>query len=126
MLFFLVFFFMMALPALAQVDEDFPFEVNETIVIAIQTIFGIGLMAIVHFVKAGIKKLFPKYDQWTPMARHSLMYGVTLLIAAGATYFTLTQMAFMTTGRFIYYTVYTWGYINGFWKLLKELIRKVK
>lgn len=122
----LLFLIPVLLLAQGEVDPDFPFEVNDAIVAGIQTLFGIGLMAIVQFVKAGIKKVFPKYDEWEKIARHALMYGVTLLIAAGATYFTLTQMKMLETTRLIFYTVYTWGYINQFWKALKELTAKTR
>ena len=126
--FLFVLLFIVPLAVLAQeaVDPDFPFEVNDAIVAGIQTIFGIGLMAIVQFVKAGVKKVFPKYDEWSKVARHALMYGLTLVIAGGTTYFVLTSMHIMATTRFIFYTIYTWGYINQFWKALKELTRKAK
>lgn len=124
---FFVLAFLLVLPviALAQ-DADFPFELNEGLVAAIQTVFGIGLLGIVQLIKAGIKKVFPKYDQWSAIARHALMYGVTLIVSAGVTYFVLTQAGVMATGRFILYTVYAWGLSNQWWKALKELVGKNK
>jgi len=114
-----------ATPALAMAqDADFPFELNEAIVTGIMTIFGVGLMAIVQLVKQGIKKLIPSYENWTPVERHALMYAVTYVIALAATAFTLWQMQLMTTGRMLLYTIYTWGYINQFWKALKDLVKK--
>ena len=126
MIFLLMFLF--ALPVLAQdpVDPDFPFELNDAIVAAIMTVFGIGLMAIVNLVKSGIKKLLPNYDQWPALSRHALMYVVTLAIAAGATAFVLVQMKLWAFDRFILYAIYTWGYINQFWKALKGIIAKAK
>ena len=127
--FLLAFFLsMFTLPMLAQdpVDPDFPFELNDAIVTGIMTIFGLGLMAIVQFVKAGIKKLFPKYDDWPKLGRHALMYVVTLAVAAGATAFVLLEMKVWAFDRFVYYAIYTWGYINGFWKALKGIISKLK
>ena len=115
-----------ALPALAQVDPDFPFELNDAIVAGIMTVFGLGLMAIVNLVKTGIKKLIPNYDKWPKVSRHALMYVVTAAIAAGATAFVLIQMKVWAMDRFILYTIYTWGYINQFWKALKGVIGKAK
>jgi len=107
----------------AAVDPDFPFELNDSIVIAIQTIFGIGLMAITQLAKAGLKKIFKDWDNMPATARHGIMYFVTAIIATGATYFTLTQMSLMTAARLILYSIYTWGYISQFWKVLKESVK---
>ncbi len=121
----LVLLLLAATPALAMAqDVDFPFELNEAIVTGILTIFGVGLMAIVQLVKQGIQKLIPSYETWTATQRHALMYVVTLIIALAATAFTLWQMQLMTTGRMLLYTIYTWGYINQFWKALKDLVKK--
>jgi hypothetical protein len=125
---FLAMFFIAAPILLAQdpgaVDPDFPFELNDSIVVAIQTIFGLGLMAITQLAKAALKKIFKDWDSWRPMARHGIMYFVTAIIAAGATYFTLTKMGIMDSGRMVLYSVYTWGYMNQFWKALKDVVKK--
>ena len=83
-------------------------------------------MAITQLVKAGLRKIFKQWDSWRPEARHGIMYAATAAIATGATYFTLTQMQLMTTPRLILYSIYTWGYINQFWKILKEQAKKNK
>jgi len=115
------------LAALAGQDTgDFPFELDEGLVAAIQTVFGIGLLGIVQLIKNGIKKIFKDWDDWTPLARHAIMYALTGLISAGVTYFVLTQAAMMTTGRFILYGLWAWGLCNGRWKALKELVQKHK
>lgn len=119
--------FMLSLPLLAQAAEEyFPFELNDGIVAAIQTAFGIGLLGLVQLVKNGLKKIWPKYADLTPMARHAIMYALTLLITSGVTFFVLTQAHMLTTARFVLYDVYAWGLCNGFWKSLKELISKIK
>lgn len=119
--------FLLPILALAQedvVDPDFPFELNDSIVVAIQTIFGIGLMALTQLAKEGLKKVFKDWDQMTALARHAIMYAVTAIIAAAATYFTLNQMGMMTEARMILYSIYTWGYINQSWKALKEIVKR--
>lgn len=123
-------FFLAAPLLLAQeppaTDPDFPFELNDSIVIAIQTIFGLGLMGLTQLAKAALKKVLKNWDTYRPELRHGIMYGVTAVIAAGATYFTLNQMQLMTTPRMILYSIYTWGYMNQFWKILKENVKKHK
>ena len=105
-----------------EVDPDFPFELNDSIVVAIQTIFGLGLMAITQLVKAGLRRVFKQWNDWRPELRHGIMYFVTAVIATGATYFTLNQMQIMTTPRMLLYSIYTWGYMNQFWKVLKQKV----
>lgn len=109
---------------LAGQADDFPFELNDGIVAAVQTVFGIGLLGIVQLVKQGIKKLFKDWENWNKLARHAIMYLVTCALSAGVTYFVLSQAAMMTTGRFILYGIWAWGLCNGWWKGLKELINK--
>jgi len=108
------------------VDPDFPFELNDSIVVAIQTIFGLGLMAITQLVKAGLQKIFAGWNNFKPAVRHAIMYFATAIIATGATYFTLNQMKLLTTPRMLLYSIYTWGYINQFWKVLKQKVAKNK
>ena len=117
------FFLLLATPLLAQ-DEAFPYELNEAIVTGILTIFGIGLMAIVQFVKNILAKLISNWENWTSAQRRAVLYPVTLLVSAGATAFTLFQMQLWSLGRFILYTLYTWGYINQFWKGMKEIVKR--
>jgi len=121
----MAFFILLAIPLLAQ-DEAFPYELNDAIVTGILTIFGIGLMAIVQFVKNILRKLIPNWENWTSAQRRAVLYPVTLLVSAGATAFTLFQMQLWTLSRFILYTVYTWGYINQFWKGIKEIVERHK
>lgn len=108
------------------VDPDFPFELNDSIVVAIQTIFGIGLMGLTQLAKAGLKKVLKNWDNYRPELRHGIMYAVTAVIATGATYFTLNQMQLMTGARLALYSIYTWGHMNQFWKILKEQVKKNK
>lgn len=120
---------LLALPLAALAGQgtgDFPFELDEGLVAAIQTVFGIGLLGIVQLVKNGIKKIFKDWDKWTALARHAVMYTVTGLLSAGVTYFVLTQAEMMATGRFILYGIWAWGLCNGWWKALKELVQKHK
>jgi len=108
------------------VDPDFPFELNDSVVVAIQTIFGLGLMAITQLAKAGLMKFLKGWNNYTPAVRHAIMYFVTAIIATGATAFTLNQMQLLTTTRMLLYSIYTWGYMNQFWKVLKQKVAENK
>jgi len=125
---FLFLFVLLAVPLalLAQDDPygDFPFELNEAIVAAFQTVFGLGLLGVVQLAKGALKKFIKGWDDMTTLARHAIMYVLTAVISAGVTYFVLSQMGMMGTERFILYGVYAWGVCNGFWKGLKELVKK--
>lgn len=125
--FLAMFFMFMLMPLLAQqADEFFPIKLNEATIAAIQSILGIGLMAIVGFIKEGLKRIIKSWDVMNPTARHAIMYFVTLIVSIGAVYFTLSQMNIMTTFRLIIYTIYIWGFINKWWKMLKEIIQKTQ
>jgi hypothetical protein len=102
--------------------DDFPFELDEAIVTAIQTVFGIGMFGIIQLAKQLLKKV--GFDEWTELMRHAVMYVVSLVIAAAITWFVLTKAGMMTLGSLVLYTVYAWGLANGFWKGLKEIVKK--
>lgn len=121
---FAALFVLPAMALAAQGTGDFPFELNDAITAAIQTVFGIGLLGIVQLLKNGIKKIIKNWADWRPLARHAVMYVLTGILSAGVTYFVLTQMSTMTTGRFVLYGVWAWGLCNGWWKALKEIIKK--
>lgn len=119
-------FIPLALSALPAQDDpyEFIFPLNDGVVAAFQTAFSLGLLAIAQLAKNGLKKIIKGWDQLPKLTRHGIMYVLTAVISAGVTYFILTQMGLMGTGRFILYALYAWGVCNGFWKALKELIKK--
>jgi len=112
------------LAAQEMTTEDFPFELNEAIVTAIVTAFGIGMMPILQLVKGLLRKI--GYENWSKLARHASMYIASLVVAGGATAYALNSLGQWSIERMIIYTIWAAVEANQGWKILKELIAKLK
>ena len=103
----------------AQTDESFLFDLNEETIALIVGAFGIGILGATQAIKSILK-----VQNWTPLAQKWAGYGISLVVSAGFTAFTLFKAGTFTLVSFGLYTVAAWGVANGIWKSLREVVKK--
>jgi len=112
------FIFLAAMPLLAQ--EDVPFDVDNALIAAILGAFGVGVLGLTQIIKNVLK-----VPTWaSDIAKKIAGYGISLVVSAAGTIFTLVTTGQMAVGKAVLYTAIVWGIANGWWKGLKELIAK--
>jgi hypothetical protein len=115
-----VFVLMLLAPMALLAQDDVPVDVDTELVAAILAAFGVGVLGLTQIIKNVLK--VPTWQ--SDIAKKIAGYGISLVVSAAGTIFTLTTTGQMALGKAILYTAVVWGIANGWWKGLKELIAK--
>lgn len=116
----LLFVFMLAIasPLLLLAQDEVPVDVNPDILAKILYAFG-GIVAITQIIKQVLK-----VAEWDEIWRKIAGYGISLVVSAGLTVYILITNSMFSVGSLILYTIVAWATANGFWKALREIIKK--
>lgn len=105
---------------LAQQPEiENPLQLNDGILAAIFSAFGIGLFGIIQMIKQVLKT-----STWTERARDIAGYVISFVASASCTVAVLVSMQKFTILRLVLYTLGVWFEASGIWKGMKELVKK--